>query len=295
MTLLPYQGSNASAMSSAWLRKSRMKVSVFKGWMRFRRDRTGVPRRSAFRIPERHDLHHWYPQRGGTSSAQAAVGVPIKLSGVRENQLTEIDTAISALQDPTRRRILLDFYVHQSEWTVDDVAKAVGVHRTVAHRHLERLVALGYLVTDQRRGKYGKPAKLYRLAGQHIDLSYPARRFARLASLLAESLKERGPEGISAAREAGRRYGISLVSKQADSPRAVLRQLAPLGAEYSLTNQNQVVARNCIFREACDGAEEVVCELHAGLLEGAFRQAGLPLRMEAFFNYQEYGCAYRLS
>jgi predicted ArsR family transcriptional regulator len=213
---------------------------------------------------------------------------------VGQDQLTDNDRAINALQDPTRRRILLDFFVHQPEWTVDHVAKAVGVHRTVAHRHLERLVALGYLAVGQRRGKSGKPAKLYRLTGQQIELSYPVRRFARLAGLLAESLQGQGRKGIKTAREAGRRYGATLVSKPADSTGAVLRQMSPLGADYTITDHDQVLARNCIFREACAVAEEIVCELHAGLLEGAFQQAGLALRTEAFIDYAQRGCAYRL-
>jgi predicted ArsR family transcriptional regulator len=212
---------------------------------------------------------------------------------MRQYQLAEIDRAISALQDQTRRRILLDFYVHRPEWTVDDVARAVGVHRTVAHAHLERLVALGYLAAGQRRGKSGKPAKLYRLAGEQIDLSFPVRRFARLASLLAATLLKEGPEGIQNAREAGRSYGVTLVTRRAHSPEAVLRQLAPLGAEY-LLKDHEVLARNCIFRETCAVAEDVVCELHAGLLEGAFQQAGLAMRMEALRNYEENGCRYRV-
>jgi predicted ArsR family transcriptional regulator len=211
-----------------------------------------------------------------------------------QDEASEIDRAISALQDRTRRRILLDFYVHQPEWTVDDAAKAAGVHRTVAHAHLERLVALGYLVAGQRRGKSGKPANLYRLAGQQIDFSLPVRRFARLAGLLAEGLQTRGREGIEAARDAGRRYGASLVNKPADSPQSVLRELAPLGADYVIADGDQVVARNCIFRQACAIAPDVVCQLHAGLIEGAFQQAGLALRTEAFMNYAERGCAYRL-
>jgi predicted ArsR family transcriptional regulator len=150
---------------------------------------------------------------------------------VGRNEASEIDRAISALQDRTRRRILLDFYVHQPEWTVDEAAKSAGVHRTVAHRHLERLVALGYLVVGQRRGKSGKPANLYRLAGQQIDFSYPVRRFAQLAGLLAEGLQTRGEEGIEAAREAGRRYGASLVSRPGKSPQSVLREQTPLGAD----------------------------------------------------------------
>jgi predicted ArsR family transcriptional regulator len=213
---------------------------------------------------------------------------------VVQDQLTETDRAISALQDPTRRRILLDFFVHDREWTVNDVVKAVGVHRTVVHRHLERLVALGYLAVGQRRGKSGKPAKLYRLTGQQIELSYPVRRFARLAGLLAESLQGQGRDGIKTAREAGRRYGASLVTQSANSISAVLQQLAPLGAEYTLTDHDQILAQNCIFRQACALAEAVVCELHAGLMEGAFQKAGLALRTEAITNYAEHGCAYRV-
>jgi predicted ArsR family transcriptional regulator len=193
-----------------------------------------------------------------------------------EEPLTDIDRTISALQDPTRRQILLDFYVHQPQWTAAEVAEAVGVHRTVAHGHLERLVALGYLLSSQRRGTSGKPAKLYRLAGRQIDLSYPVRRFAKLSGLLAEGLRGT-PDGIQAAHEAGRRYGASLVSKPAKSAESVLGQLASLGAEYRLVRDDEVQAQNCIFRQACDVAEDVVCELHAGILEGAFQRAGLEL------------------
>jgi hypothetical protein len=72
----------------------------------------------------------------------------------------------------------------------------------------------------------------------------------------------------------------------------VLRELAPLGADYVIADDDQVLARNCIFRQACAVAGDVVCELHAGLLEGAFQQAGLAVRTEALKNYAERGCAY---
>jgi predicted ArsR family transcriptional regulator len=209
-----------------------------------------------------------------------------------DEPLAEIDRTVSALQDPTRRRILLDFYVHQPEWTAAEVAEAVGVHRTVAHAHLERLVALGYLMSGQRRGAAGKPAKLYRLTDRQIELSYPIRRFARLAALLAQALRG-SDDGIGAAREAGRGYGASMVTEPADSPESVLRELVPLGAEYVVSN-GDVLARNCIFRQACEQARDVVCELHAGILEGAFRKAGLHLRTEAYRDYEEKGCAYRV-
>jgi predicted ArsR family transcriptional regulator len=211
---------------------------------------------------------------------------------VGDEPLGEIDRTISALQDPTRRRILLDFYVHEAEWTTAEVAEAVGVHRTVAHAHLERLVALGYLVSGQRRGTSGKPAKLYRLAGRQIELTYPVRRFARLAAELAQALREVSG-GTDAARQAGRAYGASLVTKPSDSPESALHQLAPLAAEYVLVD-GEIVAGNCIFREACEQAQDIVCEFHAGILEGALQKAGLDLETAALRDYAEKGCAYQV-
>ena len=195
--------------------------------------------------------------------------------------LAEIDRAISALQDPTRRANPCSTSTHEPERTTAEVAAAVGVHRTVAHAHLERLVALGYLISSQRRGTAGKPAKLYRITEREIELSYPIRRFARLAALLAHALHE-SPDGIGIAREAGRGHGASMVTKP-PLTESVLRELIPLEAEYVMSD-GDVVARNCIFRQACEQAQDIVCRLHAGILEGAFRKAGLDLRTEAYRN-----------
>jgi predicted ArsR family transcriptional regulator len=171
----------------------------------------------------------------------------------------ELERFADAVGERTRRRILLALYNDPSPRTVDDVAAGAGVHRTVAFNHLERLVALGYLVTDLRRGLPGKPAKLYRAAGR-LDVTHPQRRFAELAPLLAGALGGLGAAGKAAARKAGRRFGSRLES------------LDDMGADY-VVEPGLITARNCVFREACDCAREVVCNLHAGLLEGALQHA----------------------
>ncbi|MCD6022975.1 MAG: hypothetical protein K0R20_2685, partial [Actinomycetia bacterium] len=148
------------------------------------------------------------------------------------------------------------------------------------------------LASSQRRGTSGKPAKLYRLSGRQIELSFPVRRFARLAAVLAEGLAGTR-DGDRIARDAGRRYGSSLVREPADAGERVLEFLAPLGAEYRLVAPHEVRADNCIFRQACAEAD-VVCELHAGILEGAFGAAGIELGVEAFRDYARKGCAFRL-
>ncbi len=162
-----------------------------------------------------------------------------------------------AVGERTRRRILLAFYDEPAPRTVDEVASGAGVHRTVAFNHLERLVALGYLVSDLRRGLPGKPAKLYRAEGR-LEITHPQRRFAELAPLLAGALEELGAAGPAAAREAGRRFGGGLES------------IDELGADY-VVEGDMITANNCVFREACDRAREVVCSLHAGLLEVALQ------------------------
>jgi len=191
-----------------------------------------------------------------------------------------IERLVSALQDPTRRGILLAFYADPRPRTVDDIARVAGVHRTVAFGHLERLVSLGFLGTSHRRGLPGKPAKLYRLVAGPLELHHPARQFATLAGLLAESLQGFGPPGVAAAREAGRQQGAALTSPPANGGTecAISDALVPLmllGGEYEVAG-DRVLANNCIFQEACSRAPEVVCHLHAGMIEGVLEAAGTP-------------------
>src|SRR5258706_6041338 len=110
-----------------------------------------------------------------------------------------MDRAVAALQDMTRRDILYRFYSNPSPKTAAEVARSAGVHRSVAFDHLERLVALGYLESERRRGFPGKPANLYRLAHRPITVSHPPRQFGLLAQHLALSLEEVRPAGNAVA------------------------------------------------------------------------------------------------
>jgi len=204
-----------------------------------------------------------------------------------------IERLVGALQDPTRRGILLSFYDDPAPRTVDEVAVHAGVHRTVAFQHLERLAALGYLSTSQRRGVPGKPANLYALAAGPLELHHPARQFAVLAGLLAASLEELGDAGVEAAHTAGRRHAALLCTEPAPTPRAALRPLALLGGSYEIED-DRIVVRNCVFREACASSPRVVCRLHAGMIEGALEGGGQPWRVEALGGTETAPCVYRL-
>jgi predicted ArsR family transcriptional regulator len=206
---------------------------------------------------------------------------------------TPMERAVSALQDLTRRDILYRFYANPAARTAAEVAQSAGIHRSVAFDHLERLVALGYLQTERRRGFPGKPAKLYRLAQGPITVSHPPRQFGLLAQHLAAAVEEFGPAGRAASRRAGRALAHSLdpAPPPGLSPAACLRPLEAIGGRYELGRGGELSAGNCLFREACDQAR-VVCEFHAGLLEGLLEPAGLAV--ESTGPWGPAGCRYRV-
>ncbi|HEX6539229.1 MAG TPA: helix-turn-helix transcriptional regulator [Candidatus Dormibacteraeota bacterium] len=206
----------------------------------------------------------------------------------------DVDALASALQDPTRRRILLALVHDGGARTVDEVATVAGVHRTVAFGHLERLVALGFLDKEQRRGRPGKPASLYSVRGSFLAMAYPARQFLLLAGLLGGSLSSLGAAGTNAARNCGRRYAQTIEIGPASSPEQALTPLDHLGAAYRVRGDD-ISATPCVFREACDSARNVVCALHAGILEGTLQASGIDCAVAPRGPVNAAGCHFGVS
>jgi len=205
----------------------------------------------------------------------------------------EAERLAGAIQDPTRRKILLAFYQREEPVTVDQVAKAAGIHRSVAFTHLERLAALGYLTVTQRRGFAGKPAKLYqRSSDRPIQFGFPARQPGLLAKMLIEALAGCGATGAAAAREAGRRWG-AILGARGRTPAEVLDSAEFLGADYEVRGDT-IVARNCIFHEACQLDRAIVCGVHGGLIEGMLSAAGMSFDARPLDETQPT-CAFRLT
>ena len=203
----------------------------------------------------------------------------------------DMERALGALRDFTRRDILLRFYTDRKARTVDDVARSTGIHRSVAFDHLERLVALGYLDVERRRGLPGKPAKIYRLTAGPLQISHPMRRYDVLAEALAQAL-ERDHEdgGRQFAIAAGRALGQSLARPGVTELPGALEPIVEMGAEYELGRAGVVVCTNCLFAEACRRAP-VICHFHAGVLEG-LTGGGSATRIRSLGFRDPAGCAY---
>ncbi len=99
----------------------------------------------------------------------------------------------------------------------DEVAAALGVGRTLAAFHLDKLVAAGLLETSyaRRSGKTGpgagRPAKLYRVAASEHAVSVPPRAYRGAAELLAAAVEQAGAEDVlyRVAEREGRRAAAS--------------------------------------------------------------------------------------
>ncbi|MBO0708082.1 MAG: helix-turn-helix domain-containing protein [Candidatus Dormibacteraeota bacterium] len=194
---------------------------------------------------------------------------------------------LQALADPTRRRILNSLQAAGSPATVDEIAAAQGIHRTVAFDHLEVLAGQGLLVRGSRTGLRGRPARTYRSSGEAVEVSYPRRQHRLLAGLLAGAVA-RGTEP----RRAGETLGRDLAAGSSGEAGALTR-LEPLGARYAVVG-GEIHARNCIFREACDAAREVVCGVQAGVLQGALAAAGVDREVTPRGPEAGGGCRYEV-
>ena len=106
------------------------------------------------------------------------------------DQLEDVG-ALSALGDPTRRRAYDHVAAEGRPVGREEVAAALGIGRTLAAYHLDRLAADGLLSVsyERRSGRSGpgagRPAKMYDRSEREVVVSVPPRDYGLAARLLA--------------------------------------------------------------------------------------------------------------
>jgi predicted ArsR family transcriptional regulator len=189
--------------------------------------------------------------------------------------------AISALADPVRRSAYQAVVGAGGPVGRDEVAEALGIGRTLAAFHLDKLVDAGLLEVSyaRRSGRTGpgagRPAKLYRRSAAEHEVSLPPREYRTAAELLAEAVERAGADATlyAVAREHGRRVGAA-----GDELFATLEKL---GYE-PLLEGSTVRLRNCPFHQLSNEFPPLVCGMNLALLEGlaADRVPGCKARMD---------------
>ena len=189
-----------------------------------------------------------------------------------------IDAAHAAhtLADPLRRRLYE--YVVDADGDVGrgEAADALGVQRTLAAHHLDKLADAGLLEVTRRKvnGREGpgsgRPAKLYRRADRELSLHLPPRDYELAARVLAEAVERHGAEEAlhAAAREEGRRIGAAADRDAALSDLLRDRGYEPEPADGALR------LRNCPFHSLARAFPPLACGLNLELLRGVLEGRG---------------------
>jgi predicted ArsR family transcriptional regulator len=211
--------------------------------------------------------------------------------------------AIAALDQPIRRDLYRLLSAAGGWVTRDEAATALGVPRSVAAFHLDKLADAGVVEvqfqrTNGRQGPgAGRPAKLYRPSTDELAASVPVRHYDLAGSLLATAVAESARTGApvadclrTAAHAAGRALGaeasdaVAAASRADDRRQAVIDVLARHGYEPVLGRRKEIALANCPFHRLAEEQRQLVCGMNldflAGLLEGMGSTVGLTARLE---------------
>jgi len=199
---------------------------------------------------------------------------------------------VASLAEPQRRALYRYVVAQDAAVGKDEAAAAMGVARSVAAFHLDRLVADGLLTTEYRRlsGRQGpgagRPAKLYRRAEGELSVSLPDRRYDLAARLLASAVDEATRTGIPVAQaltevsnERGRRLGEQAreLAGKRPSRRAVIDAVVVVLDDQGYEPRrdgDEIILANCPFHALVDEQRDLVCGMNHDLLSGLAAAVG---------------------
>lgn len=199
---------------------------------------------------------------------------------------------LAVLGEPVRRSLYFYVVYRQQDVSRDEAAQAVGVSRTLAGFHLDRLAEEGLLDTSFRRltGRTGpgagRPAKLYRRSGRQLEVSLPQRSYELAARILAAAIDASGPRQTRSAlrktaRMIGERIGADAKTRAGSRPgkkRLLAGTVAALAANgYEPEHAaGEIRLHNCPFHALVSEHKELVCGMNLALVEGVVEGLALP-------------------
>jgi len=231
---------------------------------------------------------------------------------VSRADLDEQIAGVASLAEPQRRNLYRYVVAQDRPVGKDEAATALGLARSVATFHLDRLVADGLLATEYRRltGRTGpgagRPAKLYRRADREIAVNLPARDYGLAADVLATAVSAAEEAGTpvadalaGAAADRGRRLGAEVARRlprtadRGDVVDAALEVLDEQGYEPRRQG-DEVVMANCPFHALVEDHRSLVCGMNLDLL-GGMTSALPPGILAARLDPSDDACCVRIS
>ncbi|MDP9692767.1 UNVERIFIED_ORG: putative ArsR family transcriptional regulator [Arthrobacter globiformis] len=189
--------------------------------------------------------------------------------------------ALASLGDASRRRLFEYVAGQPSVVGRDDAAAALGMPRSTASFHLDRLVRDGLLAVEFRKlGEKagpgsGRPAKLYRPALEEVGASVPDRSYDLAGELMATAIESSMAAG-GGVREALADASYSRGRDLGGSGSSLDEVLGSIGYMPEQDAEGGTILMNCPFHRLAEGHADVVCAMNGAFLSGAAAACGVP-------------------
>jgi predicted ArsR family transcriptional regulator len=184
---------------------------------------------------------------------------------------------------PTRARVLALLQDAGEPMAADLVGDRLGMHVNSVRFHLDALAEAGLAARSREtRTGPGRPRVTY--AATSVSPRTSPRRYDALAGLLAALVHDRVPSAPAAAEEAGRRWSRSMeavaglrASTEQEALDALVEVLDGVGFDSRAVDTDdalRVEVSHCPFLEVAADHEDVVCNVHLGLMRGVLERTG---------------------
>jgi predicted ArsR family transcriptional regulator len=186
-------------------------------------------------------------------------------------------SVVAVLDDPVRRRLYEYVALQPHGVSRNEAAQAVGIQRTLAAFHLDRLAEAGLVSVSFRRpdGRTGpgagRPAKLYQRAATEHQVSVPPRDYRSAAELLAEVVDITGaePQLQRSARSRGAATGRSARRQAgAEADRNLVEAALTAQGYQPYRDGADTRLHNCPFHVLADRYPPLICGMNLALVEG---------------------------
>jgi predicted ArsR family transcriptional regulator len=188
--------------------------------------------------------------------------------------------AVASLGDENRRK-LFEFVASRAQPVGrDEAAAALGIPRSTASFHLDRMGQDGVLTVEFRKlaGRAGpgsgRPAKMYRPAQPEVAASVPDRNYD-LAGELMVAATEHATAAKEPVRDALLATSYARGRAMADGSPGLEEFLSAEGYLPDPDGAGGYTLRNCPFHRLADGHAEVVCAMNGAFLSGAAAGCGV--------------------
>ena len=173
----------------------------------------------------------------------------------------------------TRRRVLSAIRTAGVPVTVETLSSELALHANTVRFHTAALEEDGLIRQGkQPTGGKGRPRVVY--VPTVLGARAGERNFELVSNVLLAQLAATAPDPIEVAREAGHAWGSARAGRskgRRNKTRLLLDVLDDIGFEpepVPTRRPSEIRLHNCPFRELVDSHQDLVCSLHAGLIDG---------------------------